>query len=369
MDICLKPKNLKALLPTDILFQTTYWSQVKSNLGWKPVAFDFQSSTGQTGDVMVVIRSFNNGLAAAYVPQGPEVEPDSEKYGLFLEMLSQEMMKYIDSNVAFIRYDLPWESPYIANLMDGQPWYGYPSPELRELRMNINTNNWNLRKASIDLTVADTLIIDLSQTEDAILTAMKPKTRYNIGLAQRNGVRVFKASAEMLPLFYDLYLQTAKRNGFIPGSYSSLYALFSSLASCPEYSEIIFLLAGKDESIFAGAIIVISGRRALYLFGASSNEKRNMMATYAVHWEGIKIVKDTGCMTYDMGSVSPVADPHHPFYGMYKFKTGFGGKVIHRKGSWDYPFDSQAYLAFRNYESLISLKFKDMRGHSLGKWN
>jgi len=218
--------------------------------------------------------------------------------------------------------------------------------------MNIGTRTWPLRKAMVDLTVADAVVIDLVRTEETIFTAMKPKTRYNIRLAQRKGVSVFKASIEMLPLFYKLYLQTAKRNGFLPSSYRHFSVLFSTHAHNPESSEILFLLAVRGQAILAGAIIAISGQQAIYLHGASSNEGRNLMGSYAMHWEAIKLVRGKGCLTYDMGSVSPVADPNHPFYGMYRFKTGFGGKIAHRNGTWDYPLNRRGYRAFRNYEAF-----------------
>ena len=56
MNIGVQPKNISALLPTDILFQTPYWSRVKSRLGWKPAAFDYRSSTGQSGDILLLTR-------------------------------------------------------------------------------------------------------------------------------------------------------------------------------------------------------------------------------------------------------------------------------------------------------------------------
>lgn len=350
MKIDVKPKNIHKLFPTDILFQTSYWGHVKHRLGYKPAAFDFSSSIGQKGDLLVLVKPLDQNHAAAYVPQGPESGPDPEKYGLFLEALSQALIKHMDSNVVFIRYDLPWESPDAAESVDGQPWPGHPPQRLRELRMNIGTSTWNLRKSDFDLTVADALIVDLARTEEEILSAMKPKTRYNIRLAQRKGIRVFNASAEMLPTFYDLYQQTARRNGFNPGSYHHFSALFSTLSHHPGSSEILFLLAAIDRDILAGAIIAVSGRRALYLFGASSNKHRNLMGSYAVHWEGMKSARKKGCLTYDMGSVSPFPDPGHPFYGMHRFKTGFGGKIVHRNGSWDYPFKRHGYDIFRNYE-------------------
>lgn len=354
MRIDVQLKKMDLLLPTDILFQTTYWGQVKSGLGWEPLAFDFLSEEGQYGDVLILKRPLGKGVAAAYIPQGPEAGPDPDKYGIFLEALSQSLIRHMDSDIAFIRYDLPWESPYAAQAMQVEPWPGCISPKLQELRMNIGTKTWNLRKAAIDFTVADALIVDIARTEEEILSAMKPKCRYNIRLSRRKGVHVSIASPNQLPSFYDLYLQTARRNGFQACSYRCFAELFSTRTTHPESPEILFLLAADRRDIVAGAIIAVSGQRAIFLFGASSNEKRNLMGSYAVHWEAIKLAREKGCLTYDMGSVSPFPDPTHPFYGMYRFKTGFGGKIIHRSGSWDYLLDSQKYEIFRAYESLGS---------------
>ena len=353
MNITVKQKKILSLVPTDILFQTAYWGQVKSRLGYKAVAFDFKSSTGQQGDFLVLIRPFGQGFAIAHVPQGPELSIDPEKHGLFLEALSQALTGHMDPHVACIRYDLPWESPYAADAMDRQAWSGHPAPRLRELRMNIGTRTWPLRKATIDLTVADALVVELDRTEEAIFAAMKPKTRYNIRLAERKGVAVLNGSREMLPLFHNLYMQPAKRNGFYPGgTYHHFDALFSTPVQYKGLTEIIFLIAARGPDILAGAIIAISGRQAIYLYGASSNERRNLMGSYALHWEAIKLVRAKGCLTYDMGAVSPGPDSGHPFCGMYRFKTGFGGKIVHRDGTWDYPLNMSGYEAFRNMESL-----------------
>ncbi len=358
MNINLRSKDASDLLPTDILFQTTFWSHVKSEMGWKAHAFDLTSS-GPEGDVLVLTRSFADGVTAAYVPQGPEHSPRPEHYGLFLEDLSVALAGQLDPAVSFIRYDLPWESQYSSdagNDTPGQAWVGRPETRLRELRMNFGTKSWSLRKAPLDLTVADTLILDLGGSEEEILSRMKSKTRYNIRLAERRGVRVFTASVDMLPTFYDLYRQTAQRNGFPPSDFNHFSALFSAVARRPDSSEIHFLLSAHSEVVLAGAIIAISGCAATYLFGASSSKNRNLMGSYAVQWEAIRLARARGCRTYDMGAVPPANDPYHPFHGMYRFKAGFGGRIIHRSGSWDYPLDATAYTRFRNAETLgISL--------------
>ncbi len=344
------PKDAWSLYPTDILFQTPFWSEVKLQLGWKTYAFDIESP-GTKGDILILTRHLGKGINAAYVQQGPENGPMPEEYGPFLENLSDALVKHIGKNLAFIRYDLPWPSQYSTT---GKYPNGSmrPEPRLQEIRMNYGTRSWNLRKAAVDMTVADALVIDVTQSEEEILANMKPKARYNIRLARRKGVDVVFCGIDELPAFYDLYCQTSERNRFDTCNYNYFSALYSALASSPDSSEVHFLLAKHKKEVLAGAIITISGRAATYLFGGSSSSNRNMMAPYAVQWAGIRLARGRGCLVYDMGAVAPSPNPGHPFFGMHRFKTGFGGKIVHRGGTWDYPLINEDYLEFRNAEML-----------------
>ena len=111
-------KKLRRLYPTDILFQTEYWGEVKTRLGWQPYAFDIGSSKSR-GDMLVLIKPIDRCVSVAYVPQGPEFAPAAENYGNFLEELSEVMAQEMDPTPAFIRYDLPWESTYAGNAGKG----------------------------------------------------------------------------------------------------------------------------------------------------------------------------------------------------------------------------------------------------------
>jgi len=350
MQLDLRPKEVYGLFPTDILFQTAYWSQVKSRLGWKALAFDF-STSGHSGDVLVLAKNFGNKFSAAYVPQGPEYGPEPEDYGRFLETMSCSLVKYLDPKPTFIRYDLPWESHYARDIAQGE-YSAPPETRLVELRMNFGTQTWNLRKAVTNMTFADAYVVDITPSEEEILHSMKPKTRYNIRLAKKRGVHVFPASVEMLPKFYDLYRQTAMRDGFYLCGYNSFLALFSPMLEEANSPEVHFLIAAHDNDLLACAIITISGKTATYLFGASSSEKRNLMGPYAVQWAAICLARSRGCHVYDMGAISPTKDPAHPFFGLYRFKSGFGGRIVHRTGSWDYPLDQNLYNTFRNSEMM-----------------
>ena len=350
MALTVSPKALKDLFPTDIFFQTSFWGQVKAHAGWEPMAFDIGDSTCK-GDVLVLSQPYGSGMVAAYIPQGPEFGPNPEFYGTYLEELSEKLIPHLDSKTTFIRYDLPWKSPYAEDHRDSCHPIA-PEARIQEMRMNFATRSWNLRKSEVDMTVATSLVVNITGEENAILARMKSKARYNIGLSRRKGVRAFAAGRELLPAFYDLYLDTAGRNHFSVCEYDHFAALFSAFHQNHRDTEIVFLLAAHENDLLAGAIIAISGKTALYLFGASSNRKRNFMGPYAVHWEAVRQARVRGCVEYDMGAVSPGADPDHPFYGLYRFKSGFGGRIVHRTGSWDYPIDRDGYTTFRNVETV-----------------
>jgi lipid II:glycine glycyltransferase (peptidoglycan interpeptide bridge formation enzyme) len=74
------------------------------------------------------------------------------------------------------------------------------------------------------------------------------------------------------------------------------------------------------------------------------------MALYALQWEAICRAKSYGCTEYDMFGVAPYPSPSHPLYGLYRFKTGFGGSILHRMGCWDYPLNHESYDMFRAAE-------------------
>lgn len=180
---------------------------------------------------------------------------------------------------------------------------------------------------------------------------MKPKTRYNIHLSQRKGVVVRSMGMDGLDVWYELYKETAIRNGLYLNDIRYFETVFSSrLCKGLSTADVHLLLAEYEGKPIASMFLVITGKRGSYLYGASSSTNRNCMATYALQWEAIKMSKAMGCNEYDMFGVSPGPDPSHPLYGLYKFKVGFGGRMHHGLGCWDYPLDQEKYGYFRGSE-------------------
>lgn len=340
--------------------QTNYWSEVKKKQGFGSISFqikvankdvvDSEANGYQVEDVLVLLQPINSSDCIAYIPYGPYIITSEENKGPFLESLSEILQEYLPKNCIMIRYDLIWESGWAKEedlYAEDQQWMGPPEQRVQEMRLNFNTINWNLRKSYTDILPSHTLLLNLKKENDALLNSMKSKTRYNIRLSERKNVEVREANEQELNKWLQLYSETAKRNGINyqnPDYFKTVMETKAKAENSPV--EIKLLLAQKDEKPLAAIYLALTEKRATYLYGASSSENRNLMAPYALQWEALKTAKNYGCTEYDMFGVSPSADPAHPMYGLYRFKTGFGGEMFHRMGCWEYPLNDEKYVLF-----------------------
>lgn len=357
----IRKKNIEDVFRTSIFQQTAFWSEVKRKLGLKTAAVDFRVmkdaiSPGPenigtvNGDLLVIILRVNDNSSIAYVPYGPEIEPEEENQGAFLEELSEVLRSFVPNDCVMVRYDLAWESYwakdpdfYDANYV----WMGPPNIPAQEIRFNFNTINRNFRKTISNNLPSNTVFIDLTKNEGDILKSMKQKTRYNINLSERKRVKVRCTGIDELDTWYRLYRETAARNRFHLHDIEYFRAILSVDANKTQSpANVSLLIAEIDNHPLASMFLVISGNRGTYLYGASSSENRNMMASYALQWNAMNIAKESGCSEYDMFGVAPAPDSGHPLHGLYRFKTGFGGEMFHTLGCWDYPLDHEKYQSF-----------------------
>jgi len=358
-------KEIEEVFRTPIIQQTAFWSEVKGRLGVKSIAVnirirksDFDPEAGPfeyiMADMLVLLQQVSEQYCYAYVPYGPEIDPGEELRGTFLEQVSEQMRSFLPANCIMIRYDLAWES-FWANdpdcISEEGSWLGPPPVNSQEFRFNYGTELWNLKKAGSNILPSNTIFVNLKDDSSALLARMKPKTRYNIGLSLRRGVEVRMAGLEELPLWYALYAETAARNNFYLHDIEYFRVVLTARANDTQSpADVLLLIAEHDNRPLAAMFLVISGNRATYLYGASSGESRQFMATYALQWKAMEIAQSCSCHEYDMFGISPASDPSHPMYGLYRFKTGFGGEQYHGMGCWDYPLIEDVYLYFTAIE-------------------
>lgn len=166
-----------------------------------------------------------------------------------------------------------------------------------------------------------TAIIDLTQEDEAILSRMKPKGRYNIRIAEKAGVTIEQVpfSEEHLDTFYAILSETLERDSFSANS-REYFRVFLRYLEKQELGGLFF--AKREGEIIATGIFIFYKKTALYYYGASSsdNTKRKYMASYLLQWEAIQEAKKRGCEVFDFLGIADPIDPKSPLAGVTDFK-------------------------------------------------
>lgn len=363
--ICsIEKKEIKEIRPTNILTQTTFWGQLKRKQGFIPCAFEltvsknllYSSSNSlvkMNDDILVLIKYINENHCYAYIPYGPKLEPDFENHGLFLEQLSEVLKRELPSNCVFIRYDLMWQNQWAVEeeyFDETGNWIGPPQSKTQEFRVNFKTENWNLKKCRNDILPKNTFFIDLTLKENDLLSNMRYNTRYSIRRALNKGVKIKEYSIEQIDNWYNLYRETAIRQNLQMQHKEYFASILKNQDNTKKGVNVKMLMAERDGVFLASMFLVISNKRATYLYGASSSDKKDLMASYALQWESLKIAKNLGCSEYDMFGSAPNINQKHPLRGIHIYKKGFGGDLFHRMGCWDYPYNHKIYELYKMHE-------------------
>lgn len=332
-----------------VFLQTRLWADFKSQTGWTYSRYDVwlldsedsESSSGPFA-LTVMERGLGLGQSLAYIPHGPALMVEPQDRGALLLALAESLSDKVAASCMFIRFDPLWyvaEDPQ-ASLV-GEP----VAQAVREIFRR------PLKKGS-DVQPPDSVVLDLSLSDDELLAGMKPKWRYNIKLAGKKGVSVASEGTAALDEFYALYEATAARDKIAihPRSYYERLLGQTSRNSAEPSADIRLWIARHGGKALAAIITIYYGDEAIYLYGASGDEGRNLMPAYALQWAAIRAAREAGCVCYDFYGIPPVEDPSHAMAGLYRFKTGFGGQIRHYPGAWDYARKPVVYAAFRMAE-------------------
>jgi lipid II:glycine glycyltransferase (peptidoglycan interpeptide bridge formation enzyme) len=313
--------------------QSRFWAGFKAGQGWK----SFFVPLPPTGDISVLARLLGGRFCLAYVPF-PPLPAAAKESAVMLAEITKAAARALGENLpggAFlIRYDLGRE---FSALEDCAAW---------KEALCAAGSGAGLRNTLSTVQPPDTVILNIDLSEEELLARMKSKWRYNIGISLKRGVTVRLASgdslAKDLAVFYSLYQETAARDRIAihsRGYYESLFgaAEKSRMAAQGPEPDVRLYVASHEGEDLAAIITLFYGGEAVYLYGASSNSKRNLMAAYLLQWQAIRDAKTAGCVTYDFYGIPPTEHESHPMHGLYRFKTGFGGRIVHRPGCVDAP--------------------------------
>ena len=327
--------------------QSAMWGGFKSRFGWNAKAFTVDFVLGETQEsfpLLVLCRKLMPGFSFVYIPWGPRLPdllPVNEKTRAAAR-IAKKLKPFLARNTVLIRFEPPWK---VEQRTESDTFF---------LSMGF-------KKAAAAVQPPDTVIIDLSASCEEILAAMKPKWRYNISLAEKKGVKVSEGGIKEMETFYSLLKETAARDGISVHNFEYYKTLFEICnQQNNEKIDMRLYIANHDGDTLSAIIVLFRGKEAVYLYGASSNIKRNLMSPYALQWKAMQDAKEAGCVCYDLFGIPPNEDPNHPMAGLYRFKTGFGGEIIHRAGTWDYACKPFIYFLFKKAEK-IRKKLMDLK--------
>jgi len=294
--------------PDAHILQTREWGELKSRFGWaaQPVV------EGKAG-ALILFRRLPFGFSLAYLPRGP-VPATTESLALLLPRL--DLIARQRRAVAMI---VEPDMPESTTPRDGLSRLG-------------------LTPSRLTVQPPRTITMDLGGSEEETLARMKQKTRYNINLARRHGVLV--RDSNDTDAFCALMRETTTRDGFAahtPAYYRAVYDLFEARG------RVRLSFAEHEGRPLAALMAFAVGARSWYFYGASSSERRDVMAPYLVQWEAMRWAKSLGCKTYDLWGVPDFdeaalergfATRTDGLWGVYRFKRGFGGRVERTVGAW-----------------------------------
>lgn len=215
------------------------------------------------------------------------------------------------------------------------------------------TANWT--KSFEEMQPENNWVLDISKSEEEILAGMKQKCRYNIKVAEKNNIEITSSNTagRELEIFYDLYAKTGKRKSVTYRSkayFKNLLDIFGKIDYAKAYAATA-KIDGKTVPL-AGAIVTFFGDEALYLYGGSGDEFKNLMAPYLMHWEIIRDAKTRGIKKYNFLGIAPNDDPKHSWAGITRFKKGFGGEQVDIAGCYDLPVKPLEYQLFKIAEKI-----------------
>ena len=191
-----------------------------------------------------------------------------------------------------------------------------------------------------------TSIIDLTNSEEEIFNSFKPKTRYNIRLAEKHGVKVQEDDFnEAFEKYLNLLFETTKRQGF----YAHNKEFHRKQWQVLRPAEISHLLTATYHGQILAAFLVFVFNNVLYYpYGASTREYKELMAPTLLMWEAIKFGKRMGCKSFDLwGDLEPNPPSNHPYFGFHRFKEGFSPKLVEFVGSYDLVINPTLYRIYK----------------------
>ncbi|HNM36317.1 MAG TPA: peptidoglycan bridge formation glycyltransferase FemA/FemB family protein [Anaerolineales bacterium] len=364
--------DLISKLPNPHFLQTYEWGQVKAKYGWVPYyAVWTEDGKWKVESDVNSLSTFHSPIVAAslilkrtafrrfsifYAPKGPLMDWTNES---LRKRVLDDLQSFAKKQGAiFLKLD--------PDVVLGR---GVPASvgEVTEnsgqaVMSDLRRRGWV--DSSDQIQFRNTVMVDLSASEEDILMRMKQKTRYNVRLAEKKGVTVRVGSVDDLPMLYKMYAETSVRDGFVIRDeeyYMMVWKLFLTNYESRITPSTIPLIAEVDNAPVAAIFLFTFAARGYYVYGMSRDKHREKMPTYLLQWAAMKHTKAHNCLTYDLWGAPDVFDESDSMWGVYRFKEGLGGEVVRTLGAYDFAPSKFWYSMYADVMPRV-LNFMRSRG-------
>lgn len=271
------------------------WGEVKAAHGWTAHRYLVQRKGITVGAAQVLVRPLPWPLRGfAYIPRGPACDEVAQDQ--VLEAVAHHVKRHIGAVVLSVE-------PPRETAPRGKGW----------------------RRSTNTILIPDTLILDLSQDEEVLQTAMTKKTRQYIRKSSREHVTIRRVKQrEMLDDLLSIYQETAQRAGFPLHEAQYYYDVFDKLGDAS-----VIYAASNEEGQIAFLWLGVSAGVAFELYGGMNEEGQRLRINYALKWHAITECKRWGVEQYDLNGL--LND------GISTFKRGFASHETTLAGTYDYP--------------------------------
>jgi lipid II:glycine glycyltransferase (peptidoglycan interpeptide bridge formation enzyme) len=305
-----------AAMPNPHLLQSYRWGELQASFGWEVQRHFLDVDDTPLPVSLLLAPTLVPGGRFGYVAKGPALT--AAHVSAALESLA-DLARRLD--LAFLTVEPEIE----AGWAPPPPW-----------------------RRGTAIQPEQTAIVDLRPEPETILAGLRPKTRYNVRLAERKGVVVERT--DDVAAFAKLAEMTSARHR-IQLAREPYYRAVHDLMSGDGTSRIY--LAIHEGVPLAGIMVLRFAGRAIYLFGASSPSGRNLMPAYVLHWHAIQEMRRLGDVEYDLWGIPPQGQPSHPLAGLWQFKSGWNGRLVSYAGAFDLPL---RVTMWRSHRAIMKMR-------------
>ncbi|NEA68552.1 peptidoglycan bridge formation glycyltransferase FemA/FemB family protein [Streptomyces sp. SID12488] len=354
-----------ATRPSASHMQVPSWGDVKpdwraESLGW------YDGNDRLVGVGLVLFRPLPKlKRYLAYLPEGPVIEWDAPDLQRWLE----PMLAYLKAQGAFsVKMGPPivarrWSAeavkaaiadPQARQLRDAEATVH--EPRAFDIADRLRRMGWQQTEPGnedgfaagqpryvFQVPFADRSLEDVQR-------GLNQQWRRNIKKAEKSDVKVVRGGYDDLPSFYDIYVETAERDRFIPRPLAYFQRMWTALTA-EDPNRMRLYLAHHEGEVLAAATMLTVGEHVWYSYGASTSRKREVQPNNAIQWRMMTDAHELGASIYDFRGITDTLEESNHLLGLLRFKVGTGGQAVEYLGEWDFPLNKLLHKALDLYMS------------------